>query len=106
MFALTHSTLVDVAGPLVIGMLSGCLVLQYADVRAAYPAALTGRAMAVFTMAMFLGVAAMQWLTGIIASVAAAQGADPFTAVLASIAALLAAGALAFVLLPGPAHQG
>ena len=105
-FALTHNSLVDVAGPLVIGMLSGYLVLQYADVRAAYPAALTGRAMAVFTMAMFLGVAAMQWLTGIIASVAAAQGTDPFTAVLAGIAVLLAAGALAFVLLPGPAHRG
>ena len=42
-----------------IGLLSGCLVLQYADVRAAYPTALTGRALAVFTMSMFLGVAAM-----------------------------------------------
>jgi choline-glycine betaine transporter len=57
-------------------------------------------------MALFLGVAVMLWLTGIIASVAAVQGVDPFTAVLAGIAALLAAGALAFVLLPGPAHQG
>lgn len=101
-FALTHDPLIDVLGPIVIGALSGFLVLQYADVRAAYPAAITGRAMAVFTMAMFLGVAAMQWFTGIVASVASAQGADPFTAVLASIAALLAAGALAFVLLPGP----
>ena len=81
------------------------MVLQYADVRAAYPAAMTGRAMAVFTMAMFLGIAAMQWLTGVVASVAAAHGADPFTAVLASIAVLLAAGALAFTLLPGPARQ-
>lgn len=60
--------------------------------RAAYPAALTGRAMVIF-----LGVATMQWLTGIIVSVA--RGADPFTAVLASIAAL------AFVLLPGPAPR-
>lgn len=104
-FALTHNPLIDVLGPIVIGALSGFLVLQYADVRAAYPAAITGRAMAVFTMAMFLGVAAMQWFTGIVASVASAQGADPFTAVLASIAALLAAGALAFVLLPGPAPR-
>lgn len=101
--ALTHNPLVDVLGPIVIGALSGSFVLQYADVRAAYPAAITGRAMAVFTMAMFLGVAAMQWFTGIVASVASAQGADPFTAVLASIAALMVAGALAFVLLPGPA---
>lgn len=102
-FALTHNPLIDVLGPIVIGGLSGFLVLQYADVRSAYPAALTGRAMAVFTMAMFLGVAAMQWFTGIVASVASAHGADPFTAVLASIAALLVAGTLAFVLLPGPA---
>ncbi len=104
-FALTHSTWVDVVGPIVIGLLSGCLVLQYADVRAAYPASMTGRAMAVFTMAMFLGVAAMQWFTGIVASAATAHGSEPFTAVLASIAALLAAGAVAFTLLPGPAHE-
>lgn len=104
-FALTHSSVIDVAGPIVIGLLSGYMVLQYADVRAAYPAAITGRAMAVFTMAMFMGVAAMQWLTGIVASVASSYGVEPFTAVLASIAVLLAAGALAFTLLPGPAHQ-
>jgi predicted MFS family arabinose efflux permease len=104
-FALTHSSVIDVAGPIVIGLLSGYLVLQYADVRAAYPVAITGRAMAVFTMAMFMGVAAMQWLTGIIASVAITHGTDPFTAVLASIAVLQATGALAFTLLPGPAHQ-
>ncbi|MES2363056.1 MAG: MFS transporter [Pseudomonadota bacterium] len=104
-FAVTHNTFIDVIGPIVIGLLSGCLVLQYADVRAAYPASLTGRAMAVFTMAMFLGVAVMQWFTGIVASVATAHGADPFTAVLASIAALLTAGALAYVVLPGPPKQ-
>ena len=103
-FAFTHSSVIDVLVPIVIGALSGFLVLQYADVRAAYPPAITGRAMAVFTMAMFLGVAAMQWLTGLVASLAAAQGAEPFTAVLASIAVLLAAGALAFTLLPGPPH--
>lgn len=101
-FALTHNTLIDVLGPIAIGALSGYMVLQYADVRAAYPPAITGRAMAVFTMSMFLGVAAMQWFTGIVASVASAYGVEPFTAVLASIAALLAAGALAFTVLPGP----
>ena len=104
-FALTHSVLIDIGGPIVIGLLSGYMVLQYADVRAAYPPAITGRAMAVFTMAMFLGVAAMQWLTGIIASAASAQGVEPFTAVLLTIAALLAGGALAFTLLPGPPRQ-
>ena len=104
-FALVHSTLVDVGGPIIIGLLSGYMVLQYADVRAAYPAELTGRAMAVLTMAMFLGVAGMQWLTGIVASVAAAHGVEPFTAVLTSIAMLLATGALAFTVLPGPVRQ-
>lgn len=101
-FAFTHSAVIDVVAPIVIGLLSGYMILQYADVRAAYPAAMTGRALSVFTMAMFLGVAAMQWFTGVVASVAAAQGVEPFTAVLASIAALLALGALAFVALPGP----
>ncbi len=100
--AVSSSPWVDVAGPILIGLLSGSLVLQYADTRAAYPAALTGRAMGAFTMAMFLGIAAMQWLTGLVASVATAHGHDPFTFVMASIAALLAAGAVAFTLLPGP----
>ena len=104
-FALTHSTLVDVGVPIAIGLLSGYIVLQYADVRTAYPAELTGRAMAVFTMAMFLGVAGMQWLTGFVASTALARGIEPFTAVLASIAALLTAGALAFAVLPGPQRR-
>jgi predicted MFS family arabinose efflux permease len=101
-FAITHNVVVDVVGPVVIGLLSGFMVLQYADVRVAYPAALTGRAMAVFTMAIFLGVAAMQWFTGLVAAWAAAHGVEPFTAVLAAIAALLAGGTLAFVALPGP----
>ena len=101
-FALTHSTTVDVLGPIVIGLLSGSLVLQYADVRSNYPPAITGRAMAVLTMAMFLGVAAMQSFTGWVASSATAHGVDPFSAVLGSIAALLLAGTAAFVVLPGP----
>jgi len=100
--ALLHSAWLDVAGALAVGLLSGYIVLQYADVRAAYPAALTGRAMAAFTMAMFMGVAAMQWFTGWVASLAKARGADPFIAVLASIAVLLALGAAAFRWLPAP----
>ena len=94
----------DVAGAIVVGLVSGFVVLQYADVRNAYPAALTGRAIALFTMAMFLGIALMQWLTGLVASVATAHAADPFMAVLATIALLLAASAAAFVWLPQPAR--
>jgi len=104
-FAFIHSPLIDVAAPIVIGLLSGYMILQYSDVRAAYPAAMTGRALSVFTMAMFLGVATMQWFTGVVASVALAHGVEPFTAVLASIAVLLALGALAFVALPQPEQQ-
>ncbi|WP_341889575.1 MFS transporter [Variovorax sp. YR752] len=102
LIAVVHSAWLDIAGMVLIGVLSGFIVWQYADVRVAYPAALTGRAMAVFTMAMFLGVAFMQWGTGVAASVAAAHGGDPLTAVLAVIAALLVIGIAAFAWLPAP----
>lgn len=100
--ALNPGAAFDVIGSVVIGLASGYIVLQYADVKAAYPAAMTGRAMALFTMAMFLGVAVMQWFTGVVASAAAAHHVDPFLAVLLTIAALLAAGAAAFAGLPRP----
>lgn len=91
---------------LAISFLVGFPVLQYADVRAAYPEAHTGRAMAAFTMAMFLGIALMQWFSGVVAQAAKAGGVDPYTAVLLTVAALLAAGAAAFAWLPGaPARE-
>ncbi len=93
---------VDVGGAILYGLISGFVVLQYADVRDAYAQALTGRAIALFTMAMFLGIALMQWLTGLVASIASAHGADPFVAVLGAIALLLGAGAAAFAWLPRP----
>ena len=98
--ALLRSASLDVALALAIGLMSGYMILQYSEVRSAYPAALVGRAMGLFTMAMFMGVALMQWFTGFVASQAKAGGADPYSAVLLTIAALLAAGALAFALLP------
>lgn len=104
LLALLRHPWVDVGGAIAVGLLSGYMVLQYADVRSAYPAALTGRAMAVFTMALFLGVALVQWVTGVAASLASAYGADPFQAVLLTIAGLLVAGVLAFRWLPAPAH--
>ncbi|SDM45355.1 Predicted arabinose efflux permease, MFS family [Oryzisolibacter propanilivorax] len=96
----------EVALMLAIGLLSGFIVLQYADVRAAYPAQLTGRAMAVFTMAMFLGVAALQWFTGVVASLAQGRVDDPFGPVMAAIAALLVLAGLAFARLPQPPAAG
>ncbi len=101
--ALGPGSAVDVAASVAIGVVSGFIVLQYADVKSSYPASMTGRAMAIFTMAMFLGVAVMQGLTGTVASTASAHGIDPFMAVLSTIAALLGLGAVAFKWLPKPA---
>ncbi len=92
----------EVVLSLAIGLVSGYMVMQYADVRAAYPPHMTGRAMAVFTMAMFLGVALMQWLTGLAASVAGVLGIETYTAVFGAIAGFLALGIALFRLLPGP----
>ena len=64
------------------------MVMQYADVKATYPARMTGRAMAVFTMAMFLGVALMQWLTGLVATAAGSLGVELYAAVLGAIGGL------------------
>ena len=102
LMAFVPSAGVDVAVMLITGLLSGYIVLQYADTRGAYPPEMTGRAMALFTMAMFLGVAFMQWFTGAVASLAAAHGGDPFMAVLATIGLLLALGAAGFAWLPKP----
>lgn len=101
LLACTHLVLLTLALLLLSAFLTGYIVLQYADVRSAYPEAQTGRAMAAFTMAMFLGIALMQWLTGLVAQWATARGADIYTAVLLSVAGLLLAGAAAFALLPG-----
>jgi len=95
----------DVALALAVSLLAGFGTLQYADVRSSYPPHMTGRAMAVFTMAMFLGVAVMQWFTGAVAGGAAAFGIETYAAVLGAIAASLALGALAFKVLPAPEPQ-
>ncbi len=103
--ALAFGAASDVAAALAIGFFSGFAILQYADVRSSYPAAITGRAMALFTMAMFLGVAAMQWFTGWVATQAQARGIEPYGPVMGSIAALLVLAAIAFRCLPGPARR-
>ena len=92
----------DVLLALAVAALSGFMVLQYADVRTAYPPAVIGRALSVFTMAMFIGVALVQWGSGWVASQAAARGADPFAAALLAVAAMLALGALSYRVLPQP----
>lgn len=64
------------------------------------PGALTGRALSLYTMAMFLGVGLMQSATGTVAAWASAQGLEPYRAVLLAIAGWLALAALAFRVLP------
>ena len=102
LMALPVGAAVEVGLALAIGIVSAYMVMQYADVRASYPAHMTGRAMAVFTMAMFLGVALMQWLTGLAASAAAALAVETYAAVFGSIAFFLLLGACLFRFLPGP----
>lgn len=105
LLAFTHMVLPALTLLVLSAFLTGYIVLQYADVRTAYPEAQTGRAMAAFTMAMFLGIALMQWLSGMVAQAARAWGADPHTAVLLAVAGLLLSGAAAFALLPGAAQK-
>jgi predicted MFS family arabinose efflux permease len=100
--AVFNSLWLDFVCTVLTSFVSGFIVWQYADVRASYPSAITGRAMAVFTMAMFLGVALMQWVTGLAASVAQAYGVDPYRGVMTTITVLLAGAAAAFAWLPGP----
>jgi predicted MFS family arabinose efflux permease len=98
--ALVPLAWIDVGGMVVLAVLSGAGILQYANVRASYSADMSGRAMSVFTMAMFLGVAIVQSLSGFAASWSLGLGQDPYAGVLLSVASLLLLGALAFRLLP------
>jgi predicted MFS family arabinose efflux permease len=106
LMALRLPAAAEVALALAIGIVSGYMVMQYADVRAAYPTHMTGRAMAVFTMAMFLGVALMQWLTGLAASAAEALRIETYTAVFGAIACFLLLGTALYRFLPQPASTG
>ncbi len=100
LMAFLHHAAAMVVLIFVMGMLSGYSVLQYADVRSSYPAEVTGRALSLYTMSMFLGIALMQWLTGLLAAWAQHQGHDPFQAVMLCIAGMLAAASTAFRVLP------
>ena len=102
MLAFTSSTPLAVVAAVGIGFITGFIILQYSDTREAYPPSMTGRAMAVFTMGMFLGIALMQWITGLAASWAVRNGMDAYAAVMLTIAAMLSLGAAAFALLPAP----
>ena len=91
---------VDIGFAVCFGLLSGYGVLQYGYVRDAYEANVRGRALSLFTMAMFLGISLMQWVTGVAASVAQAFGFEPFRVVLLTMSAMLLAGTVAFWKMP------
>jgi predicted MFS family arabinose efflux permease len=97
---LAHHAVLNIVLILCISVLSGHMVLQYSDVRSSYAPDLTGRALSVYTMAMFLGVGLMQWLTGRVADWAHAQELEPYRVVMITIASLLALGSTAFRWLP------
>lgn len=96
----------DVAVLVLLSLVLGFMVLQYADVRSAYPPAMTGRALSLFTMSMFLGVALVQWLTGAVAGAVQGLGWSVGAAVMAALGGLLALGTLAFRGLPQPPGRG
>ena len=96
---------VDVALPVLYGLLSGFTVLQHGYVFESYAPAVRGRALSLLTMAMFLGVALMQSVSGLVAGWAPALGLEPFSAALLSMSALLLAGAAAFWWLPRAPSQ-
>jgi predicted MFS family arabinose efflux permease len=95
-----RSSMADIVLTIVLGLVSGFMILQYADVRASYGQEVAGRALAIFTMAMFLGVAIVQWLTGMVAGFVIERGHEPLFAVHLTLAILLVAASIAFVALP------
>ncbi|RGE46197.1 MFS transporter [Comamonas testosteroni] len=101
--AFVHHPIWSVALLMIMSVFSGYGTLLYADVRSSYPPETTGRALSIFTMAMFLGVALMQSLSGVVAGMAERQGMDIYLAVMLMIAAMLGLGALAYRMIgPSP----
>ena len=98
--AFVHQATANVALIFAMGIFSGYAALLYADVRSSYPKESTGRALSIYTMSMFLGVALMQSLSGVVAGIAERQGSDIYKVVMLMIAGMLVAGAMAYRFLP------
>ena len=98
--AFVHQATANVALIFAMGIFSGYAALLYADVRSSYPKESTGRALSIYTMSMFLGVALMQSLSGVVAGVAERQGSDIYKVVMLMIAGMLVAGSMAYCFLP------
>lgn len=89
---------VSIALIMAVAIFMGSTIWQYANVRHAYPVEMAGRAMALFTMFMFLGVAFMQFLTG--QTGALLPTGDRYTTVFCVMAVMVGIGTLAYMLLP------
>lgn len=98
--AIWHNATANVLTVVAMAMLSGYGLLQYADVRASYPNHMTGRALSLYTMSMFLGVALMQWFTGVVAAWANHHGWEIYNAVALTIAIWLTVASTAYRMLP------
>lgn len=100
LMALIHHPMINVGLILLMGIFSGVGALLYAEVRSSYPREITGRALSIYTMSMFLGAGLMQSLSGVVAGVAEAQGLEIYRVVMLMVAGLLLAGCLAYRGLP------
>ena len=98
--AVVHHVFATIALIMLMGLMSGYAVLLYAYVRSSYPKETTGRALSVYTMAMFLGVALMQWASGKVAAWAEHHQAETYEYVMFFVAGMLVMGCLAFKFLP------
>jgi len=85
---------------LAVGLVSASPIVQFAYIRRAVPAELTGRALALLNMVMFVGVALLQWLSGSLAGIASDAGGDPFRPAVGVLALAVVLGLAAFVALP------
>lgn len=103
LLAVGTTTVGDTTLTILAGLLAGYFVLQYADVRQAFPPAVSGSALAVFNTSLFLGVAIVQWTSGVCASISQAHLIEPLTGAFAIIAVLLVVAVVAFIVLPWPA---
>lgn len=102
MFALlaTGTTPLGDAGlTLVLAIASGYMLLQYSEVREAWPPEMSGRALAIFNSAMLFGVALMQWGSGAAAAAADRFGTSPVAAAFWAIAAMLLSGMAIYLVL-------
>lgn len=100
LMAFVHQAAANVALIFLMGIFWGYGALLYAEVRASYPSETTGRALSIYTMAMFLGAGLMQSLSGVVAGVAERHGVEPHRVVMLMVAGMLLAGCLAYRGLP------